>query len=267
MSSLTLFSGSVPENYDRYLGPYLFEPYALDLANRLKNNGCRNVLELACGTGRVTRHIAKLLPEDGKLVATDLNGDMIEVAKTKVADERVEWANVDAHQLHFEDNSFEHVVCQFGVMFFQDRTQAFAEALRVLKTGGKFLFNTWGSLEDNPRSAVIKDVLTDMFKDEAPDFLQKGPYSFYNVEEIKQLLKTAGFTNVSVEEVRNTVDWNIDDYIKGFLHGSPLSAFLNSYDAATRDDLKGKVKEALIKKFGADEATSMLAYVCEGTKQ
>ncbi len=267
MSSITAFAGTVPENYDTYLGPYLFEPYALDLAERLKIAKCRNVLELACGTGRVTKHMAALIPADGTLVATDLNADMIAIAKTKVQDERVEWKTVDAHQLPFEDNHFDHVVCQYGVMFFQDKMQAFAETIRVLQQGGKFIFNTWGSLQDNPRTAVIIDVLTDMFKDEAPDFLQKGPYSFYNTNEIKQLLTTAGFEHVTIDEVKKTVNnWSIEDFINGFLKGSPLSAFISKYDNETRDTLSNRLKLALLNQAGEHASTQLLAYVCQGTK-
>lgn len=265
MSSLTFFAGSVPENYDKYLGPDLFEPYALDVASRLRTDRCRNILELASGTGRVTRHLINRLTEDGKIVATDLNGDMLEIAKAKVKDERIEWQVIDAHVLPFEDQSFDHVVCQFGVMFFEDKQKAFAETRRVLEPGGKFIFNTWGSIKDNPRSAAIKDVMENVFKNEAPDFLQKGPYSFYDVDEIEQLMKSAGFSNITVEEVKKTViDWNIDDYLKGFLEGSPLSAFLSKHEETIKESVKGKLKEAFLKKFGVNVETSMLAYVCEG---
>src|SRR6476661_6264867 len=146
MSSLTAFAGSVPANYDRYLGPLLFEPYALDLVERLKNDQLKQVLEIACGTGRVTRHLTKLVEADGRLVASDLNPDMIAQAKTQLTGERVQWQVADAQQLPFDANSFDHVICQFGVMFFPDKPAAFREAYRVMQPGGKYIFSVWDNM-------------------------------------------------------------------------------------------------------------------------
>ena len=112
MSSLSAFAGSIPANYDKYLGPLLFEPYALDLVERLKGQRLCSVLELACGTGRVTSHLAKIVEKDGKLVATDLNPDMIEVAKQQVSGANIEWKVVDAQELPFEAGSFDHIVSE-----------------------------------------------------------------------------------------------------------------------------------------------------------
>ena len=128
MASIAAFTGSIPGNYDKYLGPVLFEPYALDLRDRLKKESLKNVLELACGTGRVTRHLVSLLPADGKLIASDLNPDMMAVAKTRVSDERVKWLAADAQALPFANDSFDHIVCQFGIMFFPDKGKALSEA-------------------------------------------------------------------------------------------------------------------------------------------
>src|SRR5438128_697292 len=141
MSSTTSFTGSIPSNYDQYLGPFLFEPYAIDLVKRLPHQGLKNVLEIACGTGRVTQHLVGELADDGNLIATDLNPDMITLARQKVSDGRIRWQAADAQQLPFGDNTFDAVVCQYGVMFFPDKPKAFAEAHRVLKNGGKFIFN------------------------------------------------------------------------------------------------------------------------------
>lgn len=268
MSNTTAFAGSVPANYDQYLGPVLFEPYALDIAERINKNNYRNVLEIACGTGRVTRHLAHLLPADGKLVATDLNGDMIHVARSIVRDPRIKWLIADAQDLSLADNSFDHVVCQFGVMFFPDKFKAFQEAHRVLETGGVFLFNVWDSLDLNPRSAIIKQVMEEIMGDEAPDFLNKGPYSYFDQELIRQTLQDAGFKNIAMETVQKTSYYpSAADLIKGFVDGSPLGAYLVQLPASLQQEIKDRLRQAITTEFGDSKIlTPMQAIVCTAWK-
>lgn len=261
------FSGSIPANYDKYLGPFLFEPYALDLKERLKNDLCTMVLELACGTGRVTNHLTEILDKNGKIIATDINGDMIAVAKTKVMDARIDWQVVDAQELPFNEALFDHVICQFGVMFFPDKLKAFKEAYRVLSKGGKFVFNTWGPLNDNRRSGIIKDVMEDVLKDEAPDFLTKGPFSFHNTDSIKTLLANAGFKSILIEPVKQVVSYtNLDDYLNGFIDGTPLSAFFQTKDPSLRTLIRQNLKDASKQEFGESLQSEMLAFVCVAQK-
>src|SRR3954466_14058716 len=116
------FAGSIPEAYDRYLGPVFFQPYGEDLAARLTVPEKGAVLELACGTGIVTRILRNRLPETIRLVATDLNQPMIENATRKFSvDDAIEWKQADASRLVFDDHAFDAVVCQFGFMFFPDK--------------------------------------------------------------------------------------------------------------------------------------------------
>lgn len=133
MSDIAEFAGTVPHNYDRYLGPHLFEPYALDIIKRIEGLNPKKVLEIACGTGRVTRHLSAALPPESQLWATDLNNDMLQLAKTKIAGNKITWQQVDAQALPFDDAAFDLVVCQFGVMFFPDKAKAFSEVYRVLQ--------------------------------------------------------------------------------------------------------------------------------------
>jgi len=146
-----LFQGAVPENYDRHLGPVIFEPWAEDLVSRLANKKYERVLEIACGTGIVTRRLRDVLPATIEIVATDLNSDMFEFAKPKFRDaENVIWQKADASALPFPDCSFDAAICQFGVMFVPDKGAAMRESYRVLRSGGVFLFNVWDSFEVNP---------------------------------------------------------------------------------------------------------------------
>jgi ubiquinone/menaquinone biosynthesis C-methylase UbiE len=246
MASTTAFTGSVPANYDKYLGPLLFEPYALDMAGRLQNDRLQKVLELACGTGRVTKHLLPLIAAEGTLVATDLNADMLAVAQTKIDDNRVQWQVVDAQELPFENGVFDHVICQFGVMFFPDKPKAFAETYRVLQPGGKFLFNVWDELKYNPYADTIRKVMDDMYKENAPDFFQKVPHGFFDKDEIEKKVLAAGFQNIKFDVVQKTSGFsNVDEFITGFVDGSPLRSFLMDKPAPEQNDLRQKLREAL----------------------
>src|SRR6185503_1340526 len=136
-----LFAGSIPSLYDTHLVPLIFEPYAADLAQRLRKRTLSRVLEIAAGTGVVTRALADALPETVSIVATDLNQAMLDQAMRAGTRRAVQWRQADAMQLPFPDSSFDAVVCQFGVMFFPDKPRAFSEARRVLKPAGVFIFN------------------------------------------------------------------------------------------------------------------------------
>src|SRR5713101_4967208 len=144
------FSGSIPAAYDRYLGPMLFPPYAEDLAARLQLAKNGSVLELACGTGILTRALRTHLPSTVKLTATDLNEPMFRHATAKFRkNEAVQWLQADACSLPFGDRMFDAVVCQFGIMFVPDKALAAREAHRVLKPGGLFFLNEWDEIEHN----------------------------------------------------------------------------------------------------------------------
>ena len=132
------FAGSIPALYEQYLGSLLFQPFAEDMAGRLRDVTSGRVLETAAGTGIVTRALVKVLPPQVEIIATDLNQAMLDLAQTKLQAPNVTWRQTNAQTLPFEDSSFDAVVCQFGVMFFPDKQAAFREALRVLKPGGRF---------------------------------------------------------------------------------------------------------------------------------
>lgn len=268
MASNVAFAGSVPANYEQYLGPILFEPYALDIMQRLPKGSLNNVLEIACGTGRVTKHLLDAIGEKGKLVATDLNPDMIAIAKEKVADSRIEWQKADAQDLPFADNSFEAVICQYGVMFFPDKLKAFSETWRVLKPGGIFIFNAWDSLDANPGAQVIDNVLQEAFGEEAPNFLKEGPYSFYDQGQIRSLLKEASFKNIQLDLVKVSSNFtSITDLAKGFLQGSPLFAYLQEKEKEKREAVTEKIMEKMRSEFGeASGKVDLQAIVCKAEK-
>lgn len=107
----SVFSGSIPENYDRYMVPLIFEPYAADLASRAAALAPRRVLETAAGTGVVTRFVLPLLPAGASCTATDLSQPMLDFAASALPDPRVRWQAADALDLPFDDETFDLVLC------------------------------------------------------------------------------------------------------------------------------------------------------------
>ena len=188
------FVGSIPEFYDQYMVPLIFEPYAVDLARRAADLHPKRVLEVAAGTGVVTRQMATRLPADVPIVATDLNQAMLTHAAAQGTARPVTWQQADAMQLPFPDQSFDLVVCEFGVMFFPDKAQAFAEARRVLQPGGHFIFSVWDRIDQNEFADVISYALADMFPDDPPRFMERSPHGYHDVSVIARDLKRGGFT-------------------------------------------------------------------------
>jgi ubiquinone/menaquinone biosynthesis C-methylase UbiE len=195
-----VFSGSIPENYDRYMVPLIFEPFAADLAQRAASFSPISVLEIAAGTGVVTRVLAPKLSLGASYVVTDLNQPMLDYAASRQApDSRITWRQADAQALPFEDTAFDLVCCQFGAMFFPDRTSAYREAKRVLKPGGHLLFSVWDRIEENVFADDVTNSLARIFPNDPPRFLIRTPHGYHDTALIRSELEAAGFSHVAIE--------------------------------------------------------------------
>ncbi|MFC1408800.1 class I SAM-dependent methyltransferase [Streptacidiphilus sp. N1-12] len=189
-----VFAGSIPEFYDDYLVPLIFEPYAENLAARLVRLDPARALEIAAGTGVVTRAAARALPEHVELVATDLNQAMLDHARAVGAARPVRWQQADALRLPFADAGFDVVFCQFGAMFFPDKVRAFGEARRVLRPGGTLVFNVWDRIEQNEFADIVTTALAGLYPADPPRFLARTPHGYSDLDAIAEDLARAGFT-------------------------------------------------------------------------
>lgn len=216
------FHGDIAVLYDRHFVPLLFDGYAADLAARIQARHPRHILEVAAGSGALTRAILTQCRSDVDIVATDLNQAMLDVAMTKSSARNVSWKQADALALPFDRARFDLVACQFGVMFFPDKVKAYREVLRVLEPSGTFLFNSWGSLDENPITRTVSDTLAAIFPDNPPRFMERTPHGYHSLERITADLNEAGFGNVAIEKVCMTArSSSIRDVAIAFCRGTP----------------------------------------------
>ncbi|HIP22839.1 MAG TPA: class I SAM-dependent methyltransferase [Rhodobacteraceae bacterium] len=240
------FAGTIPENYERHFVPIIFSQYAEILAKSV-NHVEGDVLELACGTGAVTRTLAPL-QASGRYIATDFNPPMLEIAKTKARGEHLKFQVADAMALPFEAAQFSTAICQFGVMFFSDKQKAYAEVARVLKPGGKYVFSVWDSLAHNHFAKAIHEGIGALYPDDPPQFMRL-PFGYFDLRQIVEDLQDAGFGRVTIEAIPLTsYAANPREVAIGFGMGGPLSNEVSARGTlgieAVIDALEAVVKEA-----------------------
>jgi len=252
-SSDAAFVGSVPENYDRYLASVLFDPYAEDLAARLPVTDGMRVLEVACGTGLVSRRLVERLAGRGTLVATDLNEAMIAYGRTRMpAGAPVEWRPADGTRLPFPDRAFDAVVCQFGLMFFPDQAAGVREAHRVLRPGGRYLVSVWDAIEHNPIARLTHETVAELFPVDPPSFYAT-PFSLHDRDRIRALLRAAGFEERDIEIA--TVDKtgysaSATDAATGLIDGNPIALDIQRRRVGAIDEARAAVAARIAERLG-----------------
>jgi ubiquinone/menaquinone biosynthesis C-methylase UbiE len=247
------FAGSVPAMYHAHLGPFFFVQYARDLARRVPPIRGGAVLELACGTGIFTEELAARLDPTCTITATDLNDGMIEVARTRLGDSSIVWQTADAAMLPFSDRTFDLVACQFGIMFFPDKVAAAREARRVLKPRGLFLFNVWGTLDENPIARLTHEVIGGFFTSDPPAFYNV-PFGYHDRAQITADLKSAGFSDIAVATVDVTGTAPSALHVAtGLVQGSPVSHVIRERATASVDTVTRALADAIVGRLGAGE--------------
>ena len=247
------FAGSIPQFYERYLVPLIFEPYAKEMATRVATLHPSSVLEVAAGTGVVTRELAVALSAATSIVATDLNQPMLDHAAAIGTARTVEWRKADAMRLPFPDKVFDVVVCQFGVMFFPDKAVAMSEARRVLRPGGTLIFNVWDRIEENDFAGAVTAALAEVFPGDPPRFLARTPHGYHDQAAIGSDLAQGGFTTpVTFDTVaRLSVADSPRVPAVAYCQGTPLRNEIVARDATLLEEATNKAAAAIARQFGS----------------
>jgi ubiquinone/menaquinone biosynthesis C-methylase UbiE len=262
-----IFAGSIPANYNRYMVPLLFRPYAEVAAERAKALQPARILETAAGTGVLTEALHRALPQ-AEIVATDLNQPMLGEAARRVIAPNVRFAQADALSLPFEDGSFDLVACQFGVMFFPDKVRGNAEARRVLRDGGTYLLVIWDSVDKNLATKVAGNAVAELFPDAPAAFYERIPFRYHNKPVIESDLLSAEFTDVRIDTVELVSRAaSALDAAMGLTQGTPMRTEIESRDPAMLGDATDAATRALQQFEGTDGfAAPMSAHIVIATK-
>lgn len=247
-----VFAGPVPQVYDRLLVPLIFQPYAEDMAARVMALQPARILELAAGTGALTRAMAERL-DGASIVATDLNQPMLDLAAARLpGDDRIVWRQADALELPFADESFDTATCQFGVMFFPDKPKSHREVWRVLRPGGRYLFNVWDAIASNDFAAVLLEALAEAFPADPPRFIERTPHGYHDVGTIELDVMAGGFPRPMIERVeKRAYAASAIDVATGFCQGTPIRGEIEARGGPGLTAVTEAVARALERRFGS----------------
>ena len=247
-----VFAGSVPELYETHLVPLIFEPYAADLKSRIASLNALKILEIAAGTGVVTRALAAMATDGMSIIATDLNQAMLDRAEAVGTARSVKWQRADAMALPFADGEFDTVVCQFGAMFFPDKAKAFSEARRVLKPGGVFIFNVWDRISENEFADPITTALEAVFPEDPPRFLARTPHGYHDRSVIERDLVGGGFVKaprIATVAARSRASSPRVPAI-AYCQGTPVRNEIEARDASRLAEATDVAADAVARRFG-----------------
>jgi ubiquinone/menaquinone biosynthesis C-methylase UbiE len=255
-----VFAGSIPENYDLYMVPLIFESFAADIAQRAAALTPSAVLETAAGSGVVTRTLAPRLSPGASYVVTDLNQPMLNYAAARQgADGRIRWCKADAQKLPFEDAAFDLVCCQFGVMFFPDRQLGYREAKRVLKPGGYFLFNVWDRIEENIFANDVTNALAEFFPSDPPRFLARTPHGYHDTALIRRDLEKAGFSSIVIDTRADQSRASSPHHpAVAYCQGSPLRNEIEARDAAKLEAATDYAASVIANRHGSGQVAAKI---------
>lgn len=189
---------SPAERYEEFFGPTLFGPWASVLVDRAAPRAGERVLDLACGTGIVTRRVAPAVGPAGSVVGVDASPDMLVVARRLPVpgDVPVQWRQGDATALDLPDGAFDLLLCQQGLQFFPDRPAAAREMRRVLSAEGRAVVSVWQGVHRHPLLAASSAAVAHHLGVPITDV--DTPFSFGDADELRRLLEDAGFHRVEV---------------------------------------------------------------------
>jgi ubiquinone/menaquinone biosynthesis C-methylase UbiE len=241
------------ESYERFMVPSLFAPWATYLVQRANPQLGERVLDIACGTGIVTRKVVPLVGSRGIVIGLDANPEMINMARITAEQEHltIEWYTNPAEQLPFPDENFDLILCQFGLMFFTDRHAALKEMHRVLRRGGRLVLSVWQGLDRHPFYQILHDVSQRHFGISSVETV----FSLGNADELRKLLTNSGFRQIEIKPMSITAHFpQPEEFLAWEIDINPAAApALQNLDeepqqaimAAARQDMQNPLEEVM----------------------
>jgi ubiquinone/menaquinone biosynthesis C-methylase UbiE len=246
------FVGSVPENYERYLVPSIFAPWADDLVEAAGLQPGQRVLDIACGTGIVARTVARRMGSGDRVVGLDVSAPMLAAARSAAAAEArtIEWREGDAVRLPLADEAFDVAFCQQSFQFVPDRPAALREMYRVLAPGGKLVLSVWREIERSPGFAVLAQALTRHVSPDAGGLLRSGPFGLSSSEELRRLVAAAEFKDIIVRPATKVLRYpSSDEFVLRYAAGSALAGAVAGAEDNARAALLAEVAERLLQPY------------------
>jgi ubiquinone/menaquinone biosynthesis C-methylase UbiE len=241
-------AGSYPELYEQLAVPAFFERFARMLLERAQIAPGERVLDVAAGTGVVSRTVARE-GSPGRLVGYDLTPAMVEVGKNSPGGDRVEWVLGNGQELPFEDDSFDVVLCQQGLQFFEDPVAGTSEMRRVLGGGGRVLAACWDR-DEGSLFEVLVEVLGEF--DEQLAQVAKTPFSM-TPERFEEIFRAGGFEDVTIDRLEGEGVWpSAEQGVRTFLEGTPIALFLAGVDPERVAELRTRILERVGPQAEAD---------------
>jgi SAM-dependent methyltransferase len=245
--------GSAPANYQEFLVPAMFEPFAATLVEQAGVGEGSVVLDVACGTGAASREAARRAGENGSVTGVDLGEPTLAVARAQPAHPGaapITWLQADATALPVEDGAFDVAICQQGLQFFPDKPAALAEMHRALKPGGHLAIATWTAIERAPVGAIA-EALEAHVGGEAASVI-RSPFAL-PASELGSSIAAAGFHDVEVGQEEKECTWAArpEEFGPRFIACSPLAAAF----AQVPEEIRQAVAEDVGRRL-ADQATS-----------
>ena len=241
------FAGSVPENYERYLVPTIFSPWAVLLVDIAAPQLGERVLDVACGTGIVARLVAGRVGPGGKVVGLDSSPAMLAVARSvsPISGAAVEWSEASALAIPFPEATFNLVLCQQGLQFFPDRPAALREVHRVLVPDGRLVLSVWRAIQYSPGFAILAEALARHVSSEAGKAMQT-PFSLGEVDELRTLVVAAGFRDVTIRSAVKSLRFpSPEDFVRRYVAGSALAGLVAQVSPDIPEALLGDVRQEL----------------------
>jgi len=260
------------EIYEQHLVPAMFEPFARDLIQLCNIKRYERILDVACGTGIVSRlAIDYVNASVGKVVGIDINPIMLNMARLCSTGRNIEWKEGSALSLPFPDGSFDLVICQQGLQFMPDRNKALREMNRVLISGsniedkhssyGRLVLSVWTSIKDSPGFSILQRLLLETISNEAATILQL-PHSLSDIKELVSLVRAAGFNKILSKEITKTISFpSVEGFVIGYTNGSMLASYFNdneNVDDISKNELLNRASSEL-SPF-VNENTGMLSF-------